>query len=613
MGIRSAKEAVREARIKAGLTQEQLSEGICSLQALSRVETGVSGVSPATFQALMEHAGAPCERYPVFAGREDFDCYYALKHVRFYLDAWQTEPAWQELQKLEDKNWADNRLYYQEWLLLHSRLQYCTCCYDHSQNYMTLSEALHVTRPHINLSDFGVLLLSGNEIQILTALAQEALYLGRKTECHEILIQLESYLRDRKLTSLEKERMLADVAIVRVKYLIAAGDYSTALQTADTCRHQMAVSINTAPLFELTFLTGLCLHYTGDVDRADACIKAAFYSAHATENRYASACREYLLRTTDIPVSDYMRNLPDVPAVHYPAAITVDASLLSDGTYNADAPGSYTLGDLIRDTRLEQNLPQTVLCQGLCSKSKLSKIENRTLQPDIALTEVLLQRLGISERIFTFWGTEKEAEFYDLKFKVIHDQAVSRETIENYLDKMEALIDEKDILFRQECMVDRALRCNSPNEKIAGLQEALYLTLPDFDIHQILSYRLSWQELSILNNIGHQYRCMEESYLSTLYFLQILEYVKVTSPSILFLNTFLPITYRMYCRSLYIQKLYREILVLSNKLDIDTLKLNINDYGGYLFFYSQALGECGQYEKAKLAAVQSCECVKKSL
>ncbi|WP_330640488.1 helix-turn-helix transcriptional regulator [Acetatifactor aquisgranensis] len=31
-------------RRKAGLTQEELAEGICSLQALSRIETGVSGV-----------------------------------------------------------------------------------------------------------------------------------------------------------------------------------------------------------------------------------------------------------------------------------------------------------------------------------------------------------------------------------------------------------------------------------------------------------------------------------------------------------------------------------------------------------------------------------------
>lgn len=109
MSVRSAKDAIREARLKAGLTQEQLAEGVCSLQALSRIESGVSGVSPATFQALMEHAGASCERFPTFAGRDDFDCYCSLKYARFHLETLQLQDAYEELQKMEDRNWADNK------------------------------------------------------------------------------------------------------------------------------------------------------------------------------------------------------------------------------------------------------------------------------------------------------------------------------------------------------------------------------------------------------------------------------------------------------------------------------------------------------------------------
>ena len=68
MSVRNAGKTIREARIKAGLTQEQLSEGVCSVLSLSRIENGSAGVSPVTFQALMAHAGAPCEVYPIFAG-----------------------------------------------------------------------------------------------------------------------------------------------------------------------------------------------------------------------------------------------------------------------------------------------------------------------------------------------------------------------------------------------------------------------------------------------------------------------------------------------------------------------------------------------------------------
>jgi len=97
MSVRNAGAAIREARQKAGLSQEKLSEGICSVLSLSRIENGTAGVSPATFQALMSHAGAPCEAFPIFANRADFDCFYVLKRARFYLDCWQLAEAYDEL------------------------------------------------------------------------------------------------------------------------------------------------------------------------------------------------------------------------------------------------------------------------------------------------------------------------------------------------------------------------------------------------------------------------------------------------------------------------------------------------------------------------------------
>ena len=109
MGIQNAGKKILEARTKAGLTQEQLSDGVCSVLSLSRIENGSAGVSPSTFQALMAHANAPCEIYPVFANRKDFDCYYALCHVRFYLDSWQLAEAEKELSKIESWHFANNK------------------------------------------------------------------------------------------------------------------------------------------------------------------------------------------------------------------------------------------------------------------------------------------------------------------------------------------------------------------------------------------------------------------------------------------------------------------------------------------------------------------------
>lgn len=135
MSVQHAGSIIRQARLNAGLTQEQLSDGVCSTLSLSRIENGSAGVSPATFQTLMAHAGIFCEAYPTFSTRADFDCFYALKEVRFYLDSWQLTPACRLLDHIETLNWADNKFYYQEWLLLYCKLQLRSGHANHTHTY----------------------------------------------------------------------------------------------------------------------------------------------------------------------------------------------------------------------------------------------------------------------------------------------------------------------------------------------------------------------------------------------------------------------------------------------------------------------------------------------
>ena len=114
MGIRNAGTVIKEARLRAGLTQDQMSEGICSLVSLCNIETGKKGVSPSTFHALMKKAGASGEVYPLFKDNKDFDAYMLLKNVRLYADKYCFNLAYKELMKLKLCSYGENRLYYQE-------------------------------------------------------------------------------------------------------------------------------------------------------------------------------------------------------------------------------------------------------------------------------------------------------------------------------------------------------------------------------------------------------------------------------------------------------------------------------------------------------------------
>ena len=605
MSIRNAGKTIKEARLKAGMTQEQLSEGICTVLSLSRIENGSSGVSPVTFQALMAHADAPCEIYPIFASRTDFDCFYSLKRARYFLNSWQLQECYDELAAIESKSFADNKLYYQEWLYLYGSLLIRSGCHEHSDIYAIFLEAIHTTRPEIDFADFRQLFLSTTEIELLIAIAQEFLYLNNSDSCYIICSQIASYLASAELDYLKKDFLEAEYAIAYSKYLLYIKDYEKVLSVADVYRHKMVQDSEDAPLLELTFLTALGYYYTGEKDTAYSYFKNTFYSAHAIESYYATICRNYVIEHNLFELDDYLSKMEDISRINFPTKKVIDTSNLTDGTYDFFSPDILTIGRLIHDLRKEQCISQTILCQGLCSKSKLSKIENDLLQPDIFLAEALLQRLGISERGLTFWGNERESEIFQLHFKLMHCRLLTNEQKMDYMNRFRNLISEKKPNLLQSYIIDTCSLLNSPTEIIDRLQTGLYYSLPQFDIRLIHNYRLTWSELSLLNNIAYNYRSIDNE-KCILYFSKLFDYLYINSLDILLVKNVFTLTYFMYSHSLYVQGRYFEVTRLLNDDSYKILKGNSATFSYFLFYYCQSLAECKQLVTATKYAHYTC-------
>lgn len=605
MSIRNAGKTIKEARLKAGMTQEQLSEGICTVLSLSRIENGSSGVSPVTFQALMAHADAPCEVYPIFASRTDFDCFYSLKRARYFLNSWQLQECYDELAAIESKSFADNKLYYQEWLYLYGSLLIRSGCHEHSDIYAIFLEAIHTTRPEIDFADFRQLFLSTTEIELLIAIAQEFLYLNDSDTCYIICSQIASYLASAELDYLKKDFLEAEYAISYSKYLLYIKDYEKVLSVADVYRHKMVQDSEDAPLLELTFLTALGYYYTGKKDAAYTYFKNTFYSAHAIESYYATICRNYVIEHNLFELDNYLSKMEDISRINFPTKKVIDTSNLTDGTYDFFSPDILTIGRLIHDLRKEQCISQTILCQGLCSKSKLSKIENDLLQPDIFLAEALLQRLGISERVLTFWGNERESEIFQLHFKLMHCRLLTNEQKMDYMNRFRNLISEKKPNLLQSYIIDTCSLLNSPTEIIDRLQTGLYYSLPQFDIRLIHNYRLTWSELSLLNNIAYNYRSIDNE-KCILYFSKLFDYLYINSLDILLVKNVFTLTYFMYSHSLYVQGRYFEVTRLLNDDSYKILKGNSATFSYFLFYYCQSLAECKQLVTATKYAHYTC-------
>lgn len=353
MSVQNAGAVIREARLKAGLSQEKLSEGICSTLSLSRIETGAAGGSPSTFKALMSHAGTPCEAFPTFASRSDFDCFYALKRARFYIDCWQLEDAYAVLTEIEENNFSKNKFYYQEWLLLYCNLQFRSNCPNHQEIYTLLQEALYISRPDMNVTDFKNLLLSTNEIELLLAISQEAFSLKIYNVSLLICTQLFTYLTNSQLSTFEQGSLLAKNTIVYVKHLLKDKDYYHALENADKYRQLAIKNSNDASLHELTFLTGLSHFHLGHLEKAYEHFKAAFFSLHSLKSYFSTIIMDYLEKTLDVPILLNATLIVNKINRHiYPLKKIINYSNFTDGIYDPFSPATLTIGNLIQELRL---------------------------------------------------------------------------------------------------------------------------------------------------------------------------------------------------------------------------------------------------------------------
>ncbi len=597
MAVRNAGKIIREARLKAGLTQEQMSEDICSVLTLSRIENNSAGVSPSLFQALMSRAGAPRNIFPVFPNRKDFDCFYTLKRARLYLESWQLQEAYDELLKVKNADFSNNKFHYQEWLYLQGWLQSRSGSCEHQLIYEIFISALNITKPNIDFSDLSNELFSDIELELLIEISNELLYLSQSDLSYIICSQLESYINNAELSFIERDRLLSRNAIARTKYLLYTHDYNKALETINEYRHLMVVNSENTSLLELNFWTAMSYYYCGNIEKAHQMFNDTFYSARAIESCYATTCLKFVSENTSIVIDDYIKSLPPIDCKTFKYEKITDSLSLSDGTYDLFSPDVLTLGRLIYVLRKEQNISQAVLCQGLCSKSKLSKIENDQLQPDIFLSEALLQRLGVSERVFSFWGNSNYKILYELKSKILNSKLTSLKEQFALLKQFKELLSENNNILLQFYYALSYDFLDESERRIATLQNALNLTLPDFDILNINNYRLSLIELGIIGNIAYEYREISPS-KSNLYFSKLLEYRNLSSVNIMFQSLVYPIFIYKYAHSLYHQKYYLQLSNLYTFSVARILKIHLDSLGFFTLFFVQALGECNDYKKA---------------
>lgn len=296
----------------------------------------------------------------------------------------------------------------------------------------------------------------------------------------------------------DKERLLAPLLLTLAQIHMQENNYADAYQACES-GHKLTIKRNNG-LYAPDFveLKAYCLHKQGKTDQLPSLILQAL-AGYLLLRRYNKA--DNLLQ--------YARNHNIKIETH--GMETVRPPMPEPIFAFGDIVNTDNIGQFIASIRHNSGLTLEELCDGLCTKSTLHKLESNRLPLDkVYLLEALMQRLG--KHIDHYFDTFPTIE--EFRNKQIRDEVNALLILLDY-DAADKLLDQLamkksfksgiNLQFVESARASIYANKMGRNKELAVmLENALNITRKKkpFDIGQVASTRLAYKEVTAVNQLA---------------------------------------------------------------------------------------------------------------
>ncbi|MCL2228158.1 MAG: hypothetical protein FWB97_11155 [Oscillospiraceae bacterium] len=475
---------------------------------IERIDNLVHNPNPATTEPVMESLGVPMDRffYPyleydpyVFKLRNRLLC--ALEAAEDESDKEALEYAEALLGKLLEKHGRAEGFMRQFMLGCEARILVQSGKNTLEAVKLAL-DGLSCTYPEFDVRHFEGEILLPEEIDLVHTIALADAKQGESQAASDLLERMISGIEKLPKDDVEKEKKLPKVLLSLANLHIRAGLYERGL---GLCSEGLPMSVERsrgryAPAF--AYNKALCLLRLGKKGECRSLLQQAYFGYNLMNMKKH---QERVLKDAEgifgVTFCTYgAESLPQESPAQPPE---------EKGECGMEACDS--VGSLLRQFRLKAGLPQKELYQGVCTSSNYSKIEKGDIQANVYFLEHFMQRLGrdIDLYLHTFISLEtfEEKQMRD-KVRVLlsswrYDEArallseLERRKDYNSGVNLQTVLDAKASILSEEkgCC----------QECVNIIIKALRITLPQFDERNISGYRLSHNEISLVNKLAIHY------------------------------------------------------------------------------------------------------------
>ena len=261
-------ETIYSLRHSKGLTQEQLAEGICSPVSLSRIENGRQMPSKVILDALLSRLGA--STYQLCDVFYQSDCQRSFSEITrrasLLIEAGKIQQGLSLLEGLSEND-ASHALERQSVLLIQAAAQ-LKQNKNPEDSYVKLREALELTKPHIDLSDFRHELLSPIEAEIIGLMVVALQQKEARIEAIRVGEELARNLSDQQSSSNDFTIVRINLEVNISSCLDLEGRFEEAAQHAYLARDLSIESHEQILLPVIFYLIGRSEFRNGNIEKA---------------------------------------------------------------------------------------------------------------------------------------------------------------------------------------------------------------------------------------------------------------------------------------------------------------------------------------------------------
>lgn len=172
----------------------------------------------------------------------------------------------------------------------------------------------------------------------------------------------------------------------------------------------------------------------------------------------------------------------------------------------------WSMGNIIRDLREEQEMTLTQLCYGLCSISTMNRVEMDDRCIEIQMANRIFQRLGYAFDMFELYGSNEEFEQYEQRIAIEkwirNGDFKSAETeLNKYKDKWKKWIEEDNLQRQFVKYIEGCIAVSEGDieEGINMIQDAIIITVPMYQNILQDTAIIGEDELIMLNALADGY------------------------------------------------------------------------------------------------------------